>query len=51
MAENDKENGALLLLNYKETGDKSLRNSVIMAYMSIVKYAALSKLIFFMIFV
>lgn len=42
MAENDKENGALLLLKYKETGDKSLRNSVIMAYMSIVKYAALS---------
>lgn len=42
MAENDKENGAILLLKYKETGDKSLRNSVIMAYMSIVKYAALS---------
>lgn len=42
MAENDKENAALLLLKYKETGDKSLRNSVIMAYMSIVKYAALS---------
>lgn len=42
MAENDKENGALLLLKYKETGDKSLRNSVIMAYMNIVKYAALS---------
>ncbi len=42
MAENDKENGALLLLKYKETGDKSLRNSVIMAYMSIVKDAALS---------
>lgn len=42
MAENDKENAALLLLKYKETGDKSLRNSAIMAYMSIVKYAALS---------
>ncbi|MCM1327881.1 MAG: FliA/WhiG family RNA polymerase sigma factor [Ruminococcus sp.] len=42
MAENDKENAALLLLKYKETGDKSLRNSVIMAYMDIVKYAALS---------
>lgn len=42
MAENDKENAALMLLKYKETGDKSLRNSVIMAYMGIVKYAALS---------
>lgn len=42
MADNDKENEALLLLKYKETGDKSLRNSVVMAYMRIVKYAALS---------
>lgn len=42
MADNDKEDRALLLLKYKETGDKSLRNSVVMAYMNIVKYAALS---------
>lgn len=42
MADNDKENEAVLLLKYKETGDKSLRNSVVMAYMRIVKYAALS---------
>lgn len=42
MADNDKENEALLLLKYKETGDKSLRNSVVMAYMRIVKYAAFS---------
>ena len=37
-----KEERALLLLKYKETGDKGLRNRVIMAYMNIVKYAALS---------
>lgn len=42
MAENEKEEKALLLLRYKETGDKTLRNSVILAYMNIVKYAALS---------
>ncbi len=42
MADNEKEEKALLLLRYKETGDKALRNSVIMAYMNIVKYAALS---------
>ena len=42
MADNDKEAKALLLLKYKETGDKALRNGVIMAYMNIVKYAAVS---------
>ena len=42
MADNDKEERALLLLRYKETGDKTLRNRVIMAYMNIVKFAALS---------
>lgn len=42
MADNDKEERALLLLRYKETGDKALRNRVIMAYMNIVKFAALS---------
>ena len=41
-ADNVKEERALLLLRYKETGDKGLRNRVIMAYMNIVKYAALS---------
>lgn len=42
MADNEKEERALLLLRYKETGDKTLRNSVILAYMNIVRYAALS---------
>lgn len=42
MAETDKEEKALLLLKYKETGDKALRSSVILAYMNIVKFAALS---------
>lgn len=43
MAENnDKEAKALLLLKYKETGDKAVRNEVILAYMNIVKYAAVS---------
>ncbi len=42
MAENEKEEKALLLLKYKETGDKALRSRVILAYMNIVKYAALS---------
>ncbi len=42
MADADKENKALLLLRYKETGDKALRSSVILAYMNIVKFAALS---------
>lgn len=42
MADNEKEAKALLLLRYKETGDKALRNGVILAYMNIVKYAALS---------
>lgn len=43
-ADNVKEERALLLLRYKETGDKGLRNRVIMTYMNIVKYAALSTL-------
>lgn len=42
MADNDKEERAFLLLRYKETGDKALRNRVVMAYMNIVKFAALS---------
>lgn len=33
---------AELLLKYKETGDKALRNQVVMAYMNIVNYAAVS---------
>ncbi|MDE5859779.1 MAG: FliA/WhiG family RNA polymerase sigma factor [Oscillospiraceae bacterium] len=39
---NDKEAKALLLLRYKETGDKSLRNDLVLAYMNIVKFAAVS---------
>lgn len=39
---NDKEDKAFLLLRYKETGDKALRNDLILAYMNIVKYAAVS---------
>lgn len=39
---NDKEAKALLLLRYKETGDKALRNDLILAYMNIVRYAAVS---------
>lgn len=39
---NDKEAKALLLLRYKETGDKALRNELILAYMNIVRYAAVS---------
>lgn len=42
MADTDKEAKALLLLKYKETGDKALRNGVILAYMNIVRYAAMS---------
>ena len=42
MADTEKEAKALLLLKYKETGDKALRNGVILAYMNIVKYAAMS---------
>lgn len=42
VAASEKEAKALLLLRYKETGDKSLRNSAIMAYMNIVKFAAVS---------
>lgn len=36
------EEKAELLRRYKETGDKALRNSVVMAYMNIVRYAAVS---------
>ena len=39
---NDKEAKALLVLRYKETGDKALRNDLILAYMNIVRYAAVS---------
>lgn len=42
MADTEKEAKALLLLKYKETGDKALRNGVILAYMNIVKFAAIS---------
>lgn len=42
MADNEKEDRAVLLLRYKENGGKALRNEVILAYMNIVKYAALS---------
>lgn len=42
IAEIAREEKALLLLRYKESGDKALRNSVVMAYMNIVKFAAVS---------
>lgn len=45
MAVDDKKDSnsrAELLLKYKQTGDKSLRNEVVLAYMSIVNYAAVS---------
>ena len=42
MTDNEKEERSLLLLRNKETGDKALRNLVIMAYMNIVRFAALS---------
>ena len=38
----EKEEKAELLLKYKETGDKALRNRVVMEYMNIVKFAAVS---------
>ncbi len=40
--ETEKEEKLQLLMRYKETGDKKLRNSVVMEYMNIVKYAAVS---------
>lgn len=42
MAEMDKDAKLELLLRYKETGDKSVRNDAVLAYMNIVKFAALS---------
>ncbi len=42
MTDTEKEERAALLKRYKETGDKAVRNSVIMAYMDIVKFAAIS---------
>lgn len=39
---NGKEDKAFLLLKYKETGDISLRNDIVLAYMDIVRYAAVS---------
>lgn len=42
MADISKEEKALLLLRYKEIGGKALRSQVVLAYMNIVKYAALS---------
>ena len=33
---------AEMLRRYKETGDKTLRNNVVMAYMNIVRYVAVS---------
>ncbi len=36
------EQKAAMLLRYKQTGDKALRNEIILAYMNIVKYAAIS---------
>ncbi len=42
MTDTEKEERALLLKRYKETGDKTIRNNVVMAYMNIVKYAAIS---------
>jgi len=42
VTDTEKQDRGQLLLKYKETGDKSLRNSVILSYMNIVKFAALS---------
>ena len=42
MADMNAAEKAELLSRYKETGDKTLRNSVVMAYMNIVNYAAVS---------
>jgi RNA polymerase sigma factor for flagellar operon FliA len=36
------EEKAEMLKKYKETGDKALRNNVVMAYMNVVRYAAVS---------
>lgn len=42
MTDTEKEEREQLLRRYKESGDKTLRNSIVMAYMDIVKYAAIS---------
>lgn len=42
MSDLTSEQKAELLLRYKQTGDKALRNDVVLAYMNIVKYAAVS---------
>ncbi len=42
MADMNSSEKAEILRRYKETGDKTLRNSVVMAYMNIVNYAAVS---------
>ncbi len=42
MPELTSEEKAELLRRYKETGDKALRNDIVMAYMNIVRYAAVS---------
>lgn len=42
MSDITSEQKAELLLRYKQNGDKSLRNEIVLAYMNIVKYAAIS---------
>lgn len=42
MADMSSEQKAELLLSYKQTGNKALRNEVVLVYMNIVKYAAIS---------
>ncbi len=42
MSELSSEQKSELLLRYKSTGNKALRNEVVLAYMNIVKYAAVS---------
>ncbi len=42
MADLSNEEKAVLIEEYKKTGDKTLRNKVVLAYMNVVKYAAVS---------
>ena len=42
MSEQVADKKAELLMRYKQTGDKALRNEAVMQYMNIVKYAAVS---------
>lgn len=42
MSEQAADKKAELLMRYKQTGDKALRNEAVMQYMNIVKYAAVS---------